>query len=40
MITQLLTKLSTRKCRGCSDNSVHTHHLTMLGKWRFTGRLR
>ena len=30
----LLIKLSTRKCRGCSDPSFHTAHMTKLGWWR------
>lgn len=29
---RLLTKLSSRKCRGCKDPSPHSHHLTWIGK--------
>lgn len=36
----LLTKLSTRKCGGCSNASFHTAHLTWLGRLRYTGSLR
>lgn len=25
-----------RPCRGCDDNSFHTHHLTWLGRRRWT----
>jgi hypothetical protein len=32
---KILAKLSTRKCRGCDEESYHTHHLTWIGKKRF-----
>lgn len=35
---RLLTKLSTRRCRGCTDESYHSHHLTRLGQWRYIDR--
>ena len=35
MFKRLLSKLSTRKCRGCDDPSFHTAHLTRLGRWRY-----
>lgn len=31
-------KLFSRRCRGCSDRSEHTDHLTWLGRWHYTGR--
>jgi hypothetical protein len=34
---RLLRRLSTRRCRGCSDPSYHDAHLTLIGRWRFTG---
>lgn len=33
---RLLIKMSTRRCRGCPDTSFHTHHLTALGRRRYT----
>lgn len=36
MIARFLAKLSTRKCRGCADPSLHTAHLTWIGRRRFT----
>lgn len=33
---RLLIALSTRRCRGCSDPSFHTHHLTWIGRRRYT----
>lgn len=27
------SRLSTRRCRGCDDESFHTAHLTRLGWW-------
>ncbi len=38
MIGRLLTRLSTRRCRGCDDPSFHTAHLTRLGQWRYIDR--
>lgn len=35
MIRRLLTKLSTRKCRGCQDPAPHSHHLTWIGRKRY-----
>lgn len=32
----ILARLSTRRCHGCTDPSFHTHHLTWLGRRRFT----
>ena len=29
-------RLKTRKCKGCSDTSFHTHHLTWLGRRSYT----
>lgn len=40
MISHLLNRLLTRRCRGCSDPSPHSHHLTWLGRLRYTGRAR
>jgi len=34
-MNRILHALSTRRCRGCSD---HSHHLTALGRKRYTGR--
>ena len=34
------TRWTTRRCRGCEDKSVHTHHLTWLGRLRYTGKIR
>lgn len=36
MIYQLFIKLLTRKCRGCQDPSPHSHHLTWIGRKRYT----
>lgn len=36
MLHRLLVKLSTRKCRGCKDTSFHSHHLTWIGRRRYT----
>lgn len=36
MPNRLLIKLSTRRCRGCDEPSVHTAHLTWLGRHRYT----
>lgn len=36
MITRILTALSTRRCHGCADASPHSHHLTWLGRRRYT----
>lgn len=33
---RLLIKLYTRRCRGCTDPSPHSHHLTWLGRRRYT----
>lgn len=33
---RLIAKLSTRRCGGCDDTAFHTHHLTLLGRFRFT----
>lgn len=35
---RILNALTTRRCRGCSDPSPHSHHLTALGRKRYTGR--
>lgn len=35
---RILNALTTRRCRGCSDPSFHTAHLTGLGRKRYTGR--
>lgn len=32
----LVSRLSTRKCRGCDDPSPHDAHLTRFGRRRFT----
>lgn len=34
---RFLIKTYTRKCRGCADDSFHTHHLTRLGRWHYIG---
>jgi len=31
----LMIRLSTRKCRGCSDPEPHSHHLTAIGRRRY-----
>lgn len=31
----LTTRAYVRRCRDCLDESVHSHHLTWLGRWRF-----
>ena len=36
VMKRLIAKLSTRRCSGCEDTSFHTHHLTLLGRLRFT----
>lgn len=35
MLSRILTKMTTRKCRGCDDKGFHTHHLTWFGKHRY-----
>jgi hypothetical protein len=30
-----LSTFWTRKCRGCSDLSAHSHHLTLFGRFFF-----
>lgn len=37
-MSRLLNRLSARRCHGCADTSFHTHHLTVLGHWRFVRR--
>lgn len=37
---RLLRALSTRRCTGCDSADFHTHHLTALGRRRYTGRWR
>jgi hypothetical protein len=37
VIGRLLTRLYTRRCRGCDDQSFHTHHLTRLGRAKYAG---
>jgi hypothetical protein len=32
----LWVSLDTRRCHGCDDTSVHSHHLTALGRWHYT----
>jgi hypothetical protein len=36
LIDKLRQRLWTRRCKGCDDLSPHTHHLTFMGKRRFT----
>lgn len=31
----MIAKLWTRKCRGCTDRSPHSHHLTQFGRLYF-----
>jgi hypothetical protein len=31
-----MQKLITVKCRGCDDPSRHTHHLSLIGKIKYT----
>ena len=35
-ILGLLTPLLVRKCRGCTDTSPHSYHLTRFGCWCFS----
>lgn len=35
---KLLISMYTRRCKGCADTSVHTAHLTWLGRWRYVGK--
>ena len=37
-MSRLLTKFSTRKCRGCDDPSPHDSHLTWIDRLRFVTR--
>lgn len=32
MQTLIPSQWYTRKCRGCWDGNLHTHHMTWLGK--------
>ena len=36
MVKRLLVRLSTRRCHGCADPDPHSHHLTAIGRWRYT----
>lgn len=36
----LFQRITARRCNGCEDTSVHTHHLTWFGRWYFIGRYR
>jgi hypothetical protein len=38
-MNRIFTALSTHKCHGCTDVSVHDSHLTWLGRLRYTGTL-
>jgi hypothetical protein len=33
---RLLLALRTRRCTGCGEPAPHTHHLTWLGRRRYT----
>lgn len=36
LLWRLKWSLLVRRCRGCSDPSYHSYHLTALGRVRFT----
>jgi hypothetical protein len=38
MIRHLLMKLSIASCHGCRAQEYHTHHLTPIGRYVYTGR--
>lgn len=38
LIRRIRNRLYVRRCKGCSDLSPHSHHLTRIGHRRFIGR--